>query len=316
MSILTTCPGCARKLKVRDDLAGRTIKCPKCGAAMPVGGSGPPAPTWQETVPLPKKIRKSNWPAKTPTAKPPERPRPTREAQPEPEPEYVPELVEEDEDEPVEKPASVAKQEDVKKKRKRKKKKAFSLESERVETPVWWWWAGAFAALLVVVLSGYAMAMRSDSPAPLFFLGLKIVILLPIGFVVLIISFLLSSLIGGGIDFGPVSIAIPKALILLLVSTLVELFDLSFYIDSIVLLIIWFVGLMALFHLDPWETWFVIIINWVFLKAAFFAAIMLFLLIATRGGEAMKVPDDSPHGTPPPMPKELVPGGGGLNDGE
>jgi hypothetical protein len=36
MSIEITCPNCSRKLRVRDDKAGRQIKCPGCGDAIPV----------------------------------------------------------------------------------------------------------------------------------------------------------------------------------------------------------------------------------------------------------------------------------------
>ena len=36
MPIEITCPNCSRKLRLRDDKAGRQIKCPGCGKALPV----------------------------------------------------------------------------------------------------------------------------------------------------------------------------------------------------------------------------------------------------------------------------------------
>jgi DNA-directed RNA polymerase subunit M/transcription elongation factor TFIIS len=36
MAIALSCPGCVQALKVKDELAGRKIKCPKCGTVIPV----------------------------------------------------------------------------------------------------------------------------------------------------------------------------------------------------------------------------------------------------------------------------------------
>ncbi|HEV3262361.1 MAG TPA: hypothetical protein VG013_36255 [Gemmataceae bacterium] len=201
-------------------------------------------------------------------------------------------------------------QEEPKKKKKKKKKKRPLPDGEPIGVPVWaWWWVGAFGALLLVVLTGVVMAMKDETAGPVLFLGFKLIIMVPVGFVVLIISFVLASKFGGGIDFGPVSMAIPKAFILLLASTLSESFDLPFFVDSAVLLVIWVVGLLVLFHLDPWETWFVIIMNWILLKAAFFAVIMFMLMVATHGGKTLQKQDDNPNQPPPiPMQQQLAPG--------
>ncbi len=46
MPRIATCPNCATKLNVPDELAGRRVKCPKCGTAFAVDGGEPdPAPT-------------------------------------------------------------------------------------------------------------------------------------------------------------------------------------------------------------------------------------------------------------------------------
>src|SRR6266404_5695441 len=39
MPLLVTCPSCERKLKAKDILAGRKVKCPKCGSFFVVKGS-------------------------------------------------------------------------------------------------------------------------------------------------------------------------------------------------------------------------------------------------------------------------------------
>jgi predicted RNA-binding Zn-ribbon protein involved in translation (DUF1610 family) len=49
MSILLTCASCRQSLKVKDDLAGKRVKCPRCGERVPapaaVGGRDEPPPT-------------------------------------------------------------------------------------------------------------------------------------------------------------------------------------------------------------------------------------------------------------------------------
>lgn len=121
MSILTVCPGCARTLKIRDDLAGRTIQCPKCNASVAVQGAAPPSAKWQETVPIysaetkpaTKPAARRPPPAAPPAkAKPAQPPRPVAREEPAPEPQFAPELIEED-DEP-------APEEDLPRKKKKK----------------------------------------------------------------------------------------------------------------------------------------------------------------------------------------------------
>jgi predicted Zn finger-like uncharacterized protein len=45
MPTLTSCPSCAKQLKVPDELIGRQVKCPSCGTTFTAGGEGmAPAP--------------------------------------------------------------------------------------------------------------------------------------------------------------------------------------------------------------------------------------------------------------------------------
>lgn len=45
MSISVTCPQCRKQLKVKDEWAGKTAKCPQCGSKFPIPGGGASAPT-------------------------------------------------------------------------------------------------------------------------------------------------------------------------------------------------------------------------------------------------------------------------------
>jgi hypothetical protein len=67
MPFMTHCPSCSRPLRVPDELSGRNVKCPDCGATFPAGSAStgapvpevPPAadapPGWQspERLPVP-----------------------------------------------------------------------------------------------------------------------------------------------------------------------------------------------------------------------------------------------------------------------
>jgi predicted Zn finger-like uncharacterized protein len=79
MPIALRCPGCNAALKVKDELAGRKVKCPKCAQPVPVPAEAPvPVPAGEEAAaPLPRK----------PAASAP--PPPEREAAP-PQPEAAP----------------------------------------------------------------------------------------------------------------------------------------------------------------------------------------------------------------------------------
>ena len=52
MPISLTCPSCERGLKVKDELAGRKIKCPKCSEVITV-----PADEEQVAAVKPKSVR-------------------------------------------------------------------------------------------------------------------------------------------------------------------------------------------------------------------------------------------------------------------
>jgi predicted Zn finger-like uncharacterized protein len=58
MAIPFSCPSCAGELKVRDELAGRKVKCPKCGEVIPVPEEESEEEQEQEDRPRKKKKKK------------------------------------------------------------------------------------------------------------------------------------------------------------------------------------------------------------------------------------------------------------------
>jgi ribosomal protein S27E len=52
MPLTVTCPGCKSQLRVRDEYAGKKLKCPRCAVvvAVPSGEAAPEAPTPLEVV--------------------------------------------------------------------------------------------------------------------------------------------------------------------------------------------------------------------------------------------------------------------------
>jgi hypothetical protein len=90
--------------------------------------------------------------------------------------------------------------------------------------------------------------------------AIAIAFLLPFSLVILFVSMLIASQFAGGIDFGYMHTAIPKALMLLLVINLISVI-LPIWVGFILAFPVWFFGLMILFRLDVWEAMFVSFIN-------------------------------------------------------
>jgi predicted Zn finger-like uncharacterized protein len=55
MSIAIQCPGCQATLRVKDELAGRKVKCPRCEASVPVPADEPAEEEITEAKPAPKR---------------------------------------------------------------------------------------------------------------------------------------------------------------------------------------------------------------------------------------------------------------------
>src|SRR5262249_44599151 len=95
----------------------------------------------------------------------------------------------------------------------------------------------------------------------------------------------LSSMIAGGINFGEVHTAIPKAAILIIVVDLVCL--LPFPIGVILAFPIWLLGVKAAFDLDFWEARFLVAINWMLNFIFRWAMMALFLAMILHGKGAV-----------------------------
>jgi hypothetical protein len=228
MPLRIACESCGSRLNVPDTLAGRRVKCPKCGGTvLAVNTAVTPA--------SPNRPR-------PPRAEPPKRKKPKPDSDYQTEPDELEEV-------------EVTRKED---RPRRKKKKRRPRPREDSGVPSWVWWIGGVAGFFVVALVAIVLAAVSGLKQEVVAYGVVLLIMLPISTVILILSMIISSAIAGGIEFGEVHIVIPKALILLLVVNLISLLPLGGYLA----LPFWVFGLMALFKLDFWEARFLFVINW------------------------------------------------------
>lgn len=256
MPIRVACESCASRLNVPDNLAGRKVKCPKCGKPVLVANTAVTAAA----------------PANPPR---PARPQPPRKKS-EPEDRIQKEPDRGSEDETVE---------EVRPKRKKKRKRR--REPEGFSVPSWVWWLGGVAAVFLLAFIAMIAAWVGGAKKEVLAYGLALIIMLPISTVILIVSMILSSAIAGGIEFGEVHIVIPKALILLLVVNLISLIPFGGYIA----LLFWLFGLMMLFKLDLWEARFLVAINWA-LNLGVRIFIIAAVLSAAQHGRIDKDVDD------------------------
>jgi hypothetical protein len=227
---IITCDSCRSRLGVPDTLAGKRVKCPKCGIALSV----------------PK--------TKTDTAITSATPSRSRLVKPAPasEPKSVSARKV-----PAEPPAEAEPAPDKPRPKKKKKKRRPSGQKLSL-VPAWVWWLGSVAVFFGVAILLIVLAALSGAKASAVVYGVVLLIMLPVSTVILIASMILSSHLAGGIEFGEVHVVIPKALALLLVVNLVGLLPMGGYLA----LPFWLFGLMYLFSLDLWEARFLITINW------------------------------------------------------
>lgn len=249
MPISVVCPSCSGKLKVPDHLAGRKVKCPKCGGAVPTEE----APAVSEAIVESAKVSKA--PAKAHRHSEKEAIQPgiegfkVQEAE-EPPPE---------DEEPVEQP---------KKKKKKKKRK----ERPPASMPVWVIWLAALGGFMMLASVSAAWAIHAGHGILVLEWGVYLVVMLPVSTVILIVSMIISSQLAGGIDFGEVQVVIPKAIGLLLFVNVIGLIPYGGWVTFP----IWLFGLMFLFHLDLWESRLLIAINWIL---NFWAGILVWMIV-------------------------------------
>jgi hypothetical protein len=153
-----------------------------------------------------------------------------------------------------------------KKKKKKGKKKARQSLRDDSEWPAWPWWVfgGGGVALTMIVLLG--LTLFTDHDSPMKGRALYLLISVPISMVIFFVAVIITSLAIEALDIGEIHVAIFKAFLLVLVVNLVRLVPFGGYLT----LLVWLVGLMALFRLDLWEARMVILINWLLNMAVSF----------------------------------------------
>jgi hypothetical protein len=160
--------------------------------------------------------------------------------------------------------------EDSPRPKKKKKKKSGSklAKKEAASIPTWIWVVGGIGAAITTggIILGLVLAMRAATPdgddIPWREYAIIYMISVPISLVILIASMFISSALGGGINFGDAKTAIIGALFLILIVNAVSMIQLGhFQLGRYLALLVWLVGFMTIFGLDPWEARFLLIIN-------------------------------------------------------
>jgi hypothetical protein len=119
-------------------------------------------------------------------------------------------------------------------------------------------------------------------------IALTLVFSMPVSIVILVASMFISSSIMGGIDYGDARVAIPKALILLIIVNLVYCIPCA---GPFMAAPVWLLGAMVLFKLDLWEARLLIGVNWIL--NAICQWLLISTLVASVSGAAKHAPDPS-----------------------
>jgi hypothetical protein len=260
MPIRITCEACSTPLKVPEHLAGRPVKCPRCGESLLVTDDSTAAARPAPPGDRPRRRRRDEETPDSPEPddRPPRRRRDERITS---------------EPDPVEE-----RSEDLApKKRKRNKRRKQAGEPS---VPAWVWWLGSTALVFLTLVALLVGAAVAGARAEAIFIGVYLLISIPISAVILVISMIISSAIGGGIEFGEVHVVIPKALGLIFVVNLVSLIP---FVGWFIALLVWVGGLMSLFKLDMQETRILVAVNWGLNFLVRLALLQMFLAAAQRG---------------------------------
>lgn len=281
MPIQFQCQSCQSTLRVPDNLAGRKVKCPKCGGVADVGpsNSGPASSARQpvsqaQDIPIksspqplaePLEVRvRSRKPV--PVQKPEDEDWDVLEDQPsrsarsksrrgeaisarplDPPPPV--QLEDEDEEDDVPRPRPF-------KRRRRNRPRKRSLAG--------WGWTRWLVAAVIYVVVGAGISIHmviTDHVQELIQDAVIWAVMMPISVIILIGSMFIASFIAGGIDFGDARTAIPKAFFLLAPINFISA-AFPWFVSMFATLPFWIFGLILLFGLDVWETIFLMVVNW------------------------------------------------------
>lgn len=251
------CKSCSTKLSAKIELQGKYVRCPKCRnpvkvtlapVVLPQLGKKPAEDEPVLAEVLPDQMADFEvLPDEDPN--PPPATRPARKST----------------------PAQVKSENEESPKPKKKKKKNTSNADESTRIPIWMWLAGGLGGVIATggIVFGIMLALRTHTPdsQPIDWKGfaIEVAILIPINIVILVAGMFISSALGGGINFGDAKTAILGSFFLVVVVVLVSLIPV---IGRYLTLIVWLVGFMTIFGLDPWEARFLFFICWILSYAA------------------------------------------------
>jgi hypothetical protein len=298
MPITVDCHSCGNTLQAPDRLAGRKAKCAACGSIVVVDAIGIP-----EAIRISKPRSKPRVESKPNVEKRAHDSEPVWAVPVEPDPEnaVAAELVEEEAAWVEEVPGAVAEERKPRKRRKKRRRQRESSSSAPTFGPLAWW--GSLAGAIAVCLSGSLLwALQTDNMVLFIFGAVSLAIMLPVSLILLVLSMFVASNLSGGIDFGEITTAIPKALLLLFVVNIINMwafadgFATSFFVGMFISMPVWIIGLIVLFHLDLFEACLVSFVNNTLIRL-----IKIFILAAvlsgmSRGGGAREefVPEGPP----------------------
>jgi hypothetical protein len=149
---------------------------------------------------------------------------------------------------------------------------------------IWWLVAGGIYLAVGAGVSFYKVA--KGEVFELMMDGIGWAILMPVSVFLLIGSMFAASAIAGGIDFGDVRTAIPKAFFLLAPINFIGIVF-PWYVSLFFTPPFWIIGLMVLYGLDLWETFFLMTINW-FLSLGAKVLVVLIVIAMLHGAQMEK----------------------------
>jgi hypothetical protein len=236
------CPACGGGIKVDDSLAGKRIRCPLCLKA--ISAAAAPAPVVATAVV-----------ATSPKAVPAH-----AEIDLAPIGGSVVALLDDEKRSPistVEIRAQAPPPELETPKKKKRKRRRLDDEPEGMDD----WHKGLIilGATAIVLLLIIVLTAMIAGPQMAILNTVMLVVFVPFSLVGLVISFFITNAIVGGINFGDIRAAIPKAIALVLIVCAWRVWvPYGFWL----VFIPWIIGLMLLFELDWFETNILMVVNW------------------------------------------------------
>jgi predicted Zn finger-like uncharacterized protein len=179
----------------------------------------------------------------------------------------------------------------------RRKKKKKKRRDKRPELGTAWWWGGLGAAAgicALVLLSLAACGYRLTA----LWCGVSLLFAVPFNTIIFALSLLVSNYYGSGVQLTEFRILIPKALILVLMTSFVGLVPIAGFFFAIG---VWFIGVMSFFELELVEAALVVAINFVL---GFFAKWFLIGMWVN----SLTLPSLTPTEKPPHAPSAPVSG--------